>query len=596
MTAEEIRDIGFASWKDPDAWMESMQGQKWESLLKSENKKFKDLISLPSVKERNIKFKSLINPTPHLDFVFKSGSIEIRPLNSFFLEWRWLNTKKKESVARDIVSDPNEHVWLTTDIGEGAELFELQHFSKKSSKPLWKLHPVGPDVAVVGSLCFYLGVSKKLWYNELWACNKYTGENKVLIYKETDPHCNLSLRRGENNSATLIRENSQDLEFYEIQKDGVIKRKTFLTPLPKDFITPLGTYGIDWIYPSLGLLSTKVHGKKMLWRISTNSKPKLLLEIPAGQLLIDSWSANEGKKKMLLLIETPNEGIQRVEISASSFNILDAPENVFTIKRFNTTSKDGTSVSYTLIHKKDTRPSNLLIIGYGAYGMPTTTSYVGSRWNPLIQNNWGIVYTFLRGGGDHTDAWAKAGRRSGREKTIDDFIACIQDVKQRFSISSRNIVIYGRSAGGLLVGNALERFPDGSLFRGIFTEVPYVDELRTTSNPDLPLTQIEYNEFGDPVHNLSDFLSIGLTSPADAAIGLKTPTIFIYCKTATNDSQVYTYEPIKWVTRLRNSSPIGAPKVVAIDLHTGHFTPPELVVDIYALDASILDAWINAEF
>jgi oligopeptidase B len=228
--------------------------------------------------------------------------------------------------------------------------------------------------------------------------------------------------------------------------------------------------------------------------------------------------------------------------------------------------------------------------------MPTTTSYVGSRWNPLVENNWGIVYTFIRGGGDHTDSWAKAGRRSGREKTVDDYISCIQHVKTQYNINPRNIVLYGRSAGGLLIGNSLQRYNDGSLFRGIFTEVPYVDELRTTTNPELPLTQLEYNEFGDPVHRLADFLSVGLTSPADAAVGLKTPKIFVYCKTASNDSQVYTYEPIKWIERLRKSSPEGAPKLVNIDLHSGHFTPPELSRENYTLDACILDAWVHGEF
>ena len=82
------------------------------------------------------------------------------------------------------------------------------------------------------------------------------------------------------------------------------------------------------------------------------------------------------------------------------------------------------------------------------------------------------MITFLRGGGDDTEKAAKAGRLEGREKTIQDFLACVKDAKKLFALQAKDVVIYGRSAGGLLMGGSLAKAPQGNLFRGVFTEVP----------------------------------------------------------------------------------------------------------------------------
>lgn len=89
------------------------------------------------------------------------------------------------------------------------------------------------------------------------------------------------------------------------------------------------------------------------------------------------------------------------------------------------------------------------------------------------------------------------------------------------------------------MGGTLTRNPTGKLMSAVYTEVPYVDELRTTTNNELPLTELEFNEFGAPAHRLSDFLSVGLLSPADAASTTGSPEVFVLTRTAENDSQVF---------------------------------------------------------
>jgi protease II len=226
--------------------------------------------------------------------------------------------------------------------------------------------------------------------------------------------------------------------------------------------------------------------------------------------------------------------------------------------------------------------------------MVSKTDPVLGRWGPLIESDWCILYTFLRGGGDHTESWAKAGRVKGRTKTIQDFEALVRSAQRLFTIQPSHTVIYGRSAGGLLMGGTLANHPNGSLMTGVYAEVPYVDELRTTTNPELPLTSLEHNEFGNPIYKLEDFLSVGLLSPADTAMTLKCPSIFVLSRTAENDSQVFTYEPVKWIRRLRKNAG-QAPKLCIIEKGQGHFTPPDIQSKQWAMDCALLDAWVHKE-
>ena len=43
MTAQSVRDIGYISWKDPFAWMESMKGKHWNNLLLHEKHNYNTL-------------------------------------------------------------------------------------------------------------------------------------------------------------------------------------------------------------------------------------------------------------------------------------------------------------------------------------------------------------------------------------------------------------------------------------------------------------------------------------------------------------------------------------------------------------------------
>jgi oligopeptidase B len=155
---------------------------------------------------------------------------------------------------------------------------------------------------------------------------------------------------------------------------------------------------------------------------------------------------------------------------------------------------------------------------------------------------------------------------------VEDFEACVRAVQEVLELPASKTCIYGRSAGGYVLGSLVARHPQGDLFRAAYAEVPYVDVLRTASNPKLPLTRLEFEEFGDPAGRIEDFESILRLSPVDSLSSKGAPGVFVVCRTAKNDKQVYAYESFKWVQALRGDGKRGLEKLVAMNPGQGHFT------------------------
>ena len=104
------------------------------------------------------------------------------------------------------------------------------------------------------------------------------------------------------------------------------------------------------------------------------------------------------------------------------------------------------------------------------------------------------------------------------------------------------------------------------LFAGILADVPFVDALTTILDPSLPLTVIEWDEWGDPLHNADVYAYMKSYSPyenvrADAAY----PRILAV--TSLNDTRVLYVEPAKWVARLRE---VGADALLKCEMVAGH--------------------------
>lgn len=598
MTAVPVRDTPFASWKDEDAWMEKMKGLKWKQVLKEEEEEADKITTTTAIQRQLGSFRAALEVIREKQeaTLYECGPAIIQQISTFFKIWNFCSTNKKHE-ARDLVCQ-KEKVWATTDIGDGAEKFQLECWTDAcGSKPHWKKEPVGPDVAIQGDKVYYLSVKNKLIYHQLWCCDAATGKKEKLLYTEESPYINLAIEKQPDGNILLIRDNSQDIQVYEIHPTGLKRIQDRWIP-PTSWTLPSGEYGIDFLWKSQGLLATKQHGKKTLWLCSPKQNPRKLLEIPAGQIQFDPFSSHAGSLPCAVHVEQPAKDTmlyyfhpqKRLELLSPGM-----PTGLIS-HRFQAKSQDGTIVYGILTFQEGIKPRHLLMMGYGAYGLETPATLVTRRWAPLLQEGWCIGNTFLRGGGDHTEEWGKVGRRAGRVKTLQDFEALVKKAQQNLHIGSEDTVIYGRSAGGLLVGGTLTNHPDGLLMGAVYAEVPYVDELRTTTNPELPLTSLEYNEFGAPLLCLQDFISVAQLSPADSAAVTASPKVFVFARTAENDSQVFAYESVKWIRRLRFSAgKNGFPKICLVEKGQGHFTPPERMMEQWSLDAAILNAWVKGE-
>lgn len=598
MTAQPQRDTPFATWIDPDAWMETMKGPKWRTVLNEEARFANQIHNQPAVQERVGLYKAMFdmaresNETTRMTNV---GLAQIHCHSEFFKTWNWPGSSTKHE-ARDCL--PVGKLMVSTyDTSDGAEQFELQVWEQgKESKPLWTRDTVGPSLGVLNTTLFYLKARKTLQYYQLWSCDLETGKQATMLYEVKSNEETCSLERLSDGRLFFLVENSQEYTTFELSSQGVLLPKKTKFQIPSNWILPLlKEVGTDFVWPKHGFLITRQQGSRTLWKISATKSAKKLFHVPVGMIQFDSYAVHAGTLPCIVQISEPSKNTARYSITEEGELTLLEPVKPTPLEtmRFESRSKDGTAIFGAITMMKGLKPKAMLAIGYGAYGVPTATGSVYQRWTPLVKRGWAIVHTFLRGGGDHTEEWAKVGRREGRRHTVDDFVALVDSAQVELGLKEQQTVIYGRSAGGLVMGESLARYPKGDLFRAVYTEVPYVDELRTTTNPSLPLTTLEYNEFGAPAMRLEDFIHVGRTSPADSAAVLKTPSVFVYSRTAEHDSQVYAYEPVKWIRRLRHQSPKGAPKICVVERGQGHFTPPDATASQWAVDCAVLDAWVE---
>ncbi len=126
------------------------------------------------------------------------------------------------------------------------------------------------------------------------------------------------------------------------------------------------------------------------------------------------------------------------------------------------------------------------------------------------------------------------------------------------------LVAEGGSAGGLLMGAVANLAPE--LFTGVLADVPFVDALTTILDPSLPLTVIEWDEWGDPLHDAEVYAYMKSYTPYEnVRAGVRYPRIL--ATTSLNDTRVYYVEPAKWVARLREE---GVDALLKCEMVAGH--------------------------
>jgi oligopeptidase B len=183
----------------------------------------------------------------------------------------------------------------------------------------------------------------------------------------------------------------------------------------------------------------------------------------------------------------------------------------------------------------------------------------------LLDRGFVCATAHIRGGMEMGKKWHDDGRMLNKKNTFTDFIACADHLVNEKYVSKEKIVIEGGSAGGLLMGAVANLRPD--LFRIVLSVVPFVDVINTMSDPTLPLTVPEYEEWGNPqIKEYYDYMRS--YCPYSNLEAKAYPTMLV--RTSLNDSQVMYWEPAKYVAKLRTLKTDKNPLLLKTNMDGGH--------------------------
>lgn len=245
-------------------------------------------------------------------------------------------------------------------------------------------------------------------------------------------------------------------------------------------------------------------------------------------------------------------------------------------RRLNVPSRDGkVDIPVSVVYHKDTPfPAPMHLLGYGAYGHSLEPSFSKVRL-PLLSRGVVCAIAHVRGGGELGHDWYLSGKGKSKMNSVHDFCDVASWLLDKGWTESRMLAAEGRSAGGLLVASAMNECP--SLFKAAVLGVPFLDILCTMADSSLPLTTMEYEEWGNP-HTEEGYKAIRSYSPIHNIYkaGDKDGYPSCFLIGGFQDQRVPYWEPLKFAAVLRHATSSSSyatrsrPILVKMDLDAGH--------------------------
>ncbi|RKY51519.1 MAG: oligopeptidase B, partial [Candidatus Neomarinimicrobiota bacterium] len=238
-------------------------------------------------------------------------------------------------------------------------------------------------------------------------------------------------------------------------------------------------------------------------------------------------------------------------------------------KRIWVIARDGKKIPVSLVWKKGFKADGThpcYLYGYGSYGSVIDPRFTSNRL-PLLNRGFLYAIAHIRGGGALGRQWYLDGKLLKKKNTFFDFIDVAEYLIRQKYTSRDRLVISGGSAGGLLMGAVTNMRPD--LFKVVIAKVPFVDVLNTMLDPSIPLTVIEYDEWGNP--NEKDYyFYIKSYSPYDNVEPKEYPNMLVTA--GLHDPRVQYWEPAKWVAKLRHTKRDNNLLLLKTNMSAGHFS------------------------
>jgi len=353
-----------------------------------------------------------------------------------------------------------------------------------------------------------------------------------------------------------------------LNKPLISRAKTFIPEDPKMKLSGF-TLTKEGVYYTMKLNGVQ---EKLYFKPFDGESRELLLPFVAGTVSLRSKGVEFSDLWVTLSGWTSNSQRFKYDLANNEFvseNLSVIPEfpeyKDLIVEEVMVKSHDGVEVPLSLIYMKGIKKDGsnpLLLYGYGSYGISIDPSF---RSNSLLWCTEGGIFAVahVRGGGELGDQWYKGGFKTTKPNTWKDFIACAEYmVKNNYTVPQK-IAIYGRSAGGILIGRAMTERPD--LFAAAIPVVGVMNAVRTELEPNGPSNIPEFGTVKDSV----EFLAL---LEMDAYHHLKEGVVYppTLITSGMNDLRVAVWNPAKFVAQLQAINQQSNPVIFRVDYEAGH--------------------------
>lgn len=273
-----------------------------------------------------------------------------------------------------------------------------------------------------------------------------------------------------------------------------------------------------------------------------------------------------GKPNQILEVNfnTQAQTTMKVQQIPSGFDAVQ-----YQVERIFAESLDGVKIPISLVYKKDLFKKDgsnpLYLYGYGSYGISIDPFFRSTPFS-LVDRGFVFAIAHIRGGGDLGYKWYEAAKLLTKKKTFEDFISCAHHLVDNNYSHRGNISICGGSAGGMLIGAVINAEPQ--LFKSAILHVPFVDVLNTMLDETLPLTPVEFKEWGNP-KDPKFFEYMKSYSPYDNIAAQAYPNIFMTA--GLKDPRVAYWEPAKFYSKLKQLKTDTNLLLFKTNMGAGHF-------------------------
>jgi prolyl oligopeptidase len=234
-------------------------------------------------------------------------------------------------------------------------------------------------------------------------------------------------------------------------------------------------------------------------------------------------------------------------------------------RRASAKARDGKEIPYTIVSRKGLQASGrnpVLLEAYGSYGSSQTPRF-RSAILPFLDRGGVYVIANVRGGGEFGRDWHYAGKAETKANTWRDAIAVGEDLVRTRITSPGQMTLLGTSAGGVMVGSAVNERPD--LFSGAIANVGFMNPVRYVSEQNFA----DIEEWGGPISDAKSFRTMYNLDPYQhIKPGTKYPATLVV--SGINDPRAATFHSAKYAAKMQAATVSGEPVLLRIDFDAGH--------------------------